>query len=199
MSQLEAVSSSWSTKLGAMIWTAVPIWAKRAASYRTCGLIRATLGALGLGQLHQLSFPGLVGAVSSSCSTVDAIRTAHPIFFRAASKRARSLIPATLIGLGLGHLHQGDPLVCKRAFGSSGCASRPKIIRAAIPIGFRAASTRAPGIVRATSTKPASRRARGLVRATLVGLGHQLGIFGLNLKTTGQCHKGKDHCQNFHV
>ena len=183
MSQLEAVSSSWSTKLGAMIWTAVPIWAKRAASYRTCGLIRATLGALGLGQLHQLSFPGLVGAVSSSCSTVDAIRTAHPIFFRAASKRARSLIPATLSGLGLGHLHQRDPLVCKRAFGSSGCASRPKIIRAAIPIGFRAAST----------------RARGLVRATLRGLAHQLDLFGLNLETTGQCHKGKDHPKNFHL
>ena len=87
MSQLEAVSSSWSTKLGAMIWTAVPIWAKRAASYRTCGLIRATLGALGLGQLHQLSFPGLVGAVISSCST-PIIRAAEPIGFRAASTRA---------------------------------------------------------------------------------------------------------------
>ena len=143
MSQLEAVSSSWSTKLGAMIWTAVPIWAKRAASYRTCGLIRATLGALGLGQLHQLSFPGLVGAVISSCST--------------------------------------------------------PIIRTAVPVGFRAASTRAPGIVRATSTKPAPVRAGGLVRATLRGLGHQLGLFVLNLETTGQCHKGKDHCQNFHL
>ena len=85
--------------MGAMIWTAVPIWAKRAASYRTRGLIRATLGALGLGQLHQLSFPGLVGAVSSSCSTIISIRAAVPVGPRAASTRAVSLIGATLVGL----------------------------------------------------------------------------------------------------
>ena len=116
--------------MGAMIWTAVPIWAKRAASYRTCGLIRATLGALGLGQLHQGGLLGNKRAVSSSCSTV-------------------------------------------------------KRISAAIPIGFRAASVRAVS----------------LIGATLVALSHpdQLGLFGLNLETTGQCHKGKDHCQNFHV
>jgi len=150
MSQLEAVSSSWSTKLGAMIWTAVPIWAKRAASYRTCGLIRATLGALGLGQLHQLSFPGLVGAVSSSCSTVGGIRAAEPIGLWAASTRARGLIGATLIalGLGLGKLLQLGFLFNKRAVSSS--CSTIISIRAAVPVGLRAASTRAVSLIRAT-------------------------------------------------
>ena len=186
MSQLEAVSSSWSTKLGAMIWTAVPIWAKRAASYRTCGLIRATLGVLGLGQLHQLSFPGLVGAVISSCSTVGGIRAAEPIGFGAASSRASSplVVRATRVGLGLGQLHHQLGLLYNKRAVSSSC-STVKRISAAIPIGFRAASVRAVS----------------LIGATLVALSHpdQLGLFGLNLETTGQCHKGKDHCQNFHV
>ena len=97
----------------------VGLWA---ASVRTCGLIRAALIVLGLGQLLQ---PGLLfnkRAVSSSCSTVGGIRAAEPIGFGAASTRAGSLIGATLPGLGLGQLHQEDPLVCKIAFRKCGCA-----------------------------------------------------------------------------
>ena len=74
----------------------VGLWA---ASVRTCGLIRATLIVLGLGQLLQ---PGLLfnkRAVSSSCSTIISIRAAVPVGPRAASTRAVSLIGATLVGL----------------------------------------------------------------------------------------------------
>ena len=118
MSQLGAVSSSCSTPT---IRAAVPV-GLRAAVHRTLGLIRATLVGLGLGQLRQLGFLFNKRAVSSSCSTVGGIRAAEPIGFRAASTRAGSLIGATLPGLGLGQLHQEDPLVCKITFRKCGCA-----------------------------------------------------------------------------
>ena len=163
--------------MGAMIWTAVPIWAKRAASYRTCGLIRATLGALGLGQLHQLSFPGLVGAVSSSCST-PTIRAAVPVGLWAAVHRTLGLIRATLFGLGLGQLRQLGFLFNKRAVSSSWSTARESIVWTAEPICHRAASSRASSPL--------------VVRATRVGLGlgqlhHQLGLLYNKRAVSSSC------------
>ena len=87
---------------------------------------------------------------------------------------ASKLIRATLVAFG--QFHQLDPIGLKafdKGAVSSSC-STVKVIRAAEPICFMAASS----------------RARSLVRATLIALGRfdQLGPFGLNLKTTGHCY-----------
>ena len=110
------------------------------------------------------------------------VRAAKPIgVWAAPAIGASKLIRATLVAFG--QFHQLGPFGLKGAV--SGSCSTIIVIRAAEPICFMAASS----------------MARSLVRATLIALDRfdQLSLFGLNLKTSGQCHKGKEHCKGPHI
>jgi len=140
-----AVSSSCSTVIS--IRAAVPV-GPRAAASRTRSLIRVTLFAFG--QLREFGHLGLKGTVGGSGSTDSNIITAEPIGFRAATTSpnviAVGLIGATL--LAFAHLQQLGLPGLKRAVGGSG--STVGCIRAAVPVGPRAATSRAVGLIRAT-------------------------------------------------
>merc|ERR1712214_271464 len=84
--------------------------------------------------------------VSSSGSTVDIVRAAVPVGIGAASSRAGSLIRSTLL-LG-SHLHELLLLGNKGTVSSSG--STIDIVRAAVPVGIGAASSRAGSLIRST-------------------------------------------------
>merc|ERR550539_2292110 len=79
------------------------------------------------------------GTVSSSGSTVDVVRAAVPVGIGATSSRASSLIGTTLL-LG-SHLHELLLLGNKRTVSSSG--STVDVVRAAVPVGIGATSSRA--------------------------------------------------------
>merc|ERR1719391_465687 len=89
-----------------------------------------------------------------------AARAAEPIGLWAAASRAGGLIRSTL--LVLGHLHELGLLGNKGAVSSSG--STVHVVRAAEPVGLRAAAS----------------GAGGLIRSTLLVLGHlhELGLLG---------------------
>jgi len=156
-----AVSSSGSTVIG--IRAAVPV-GPRAAATRTRCLIRITL--LAFGQLREFDHLGLIGAVSSSGSTVGGVRAAVPVGHWAAASRAVGLIRATL--LAFGHLHQLGFPGLKGAVKGSG--STDGNIITAEPMGFRAATSRAVGPTR-----------------TLLAFAHlhQLGLPGLKGAVSG--------------
>ena len=97
-----------------------------------------------INKLEKLS--SLKRAVSGSCSAVISIRAAVPVGPRAATSRAAGLIRITL--LDLSHLHQLGLPGLKRAISGSG--STVGCIRAAVPVGHRAAASRAVGLIRAT-------------------------------------------------
>merc|ERR1719325_390962 len=86
------------------------------------------------------------GAVSSSGSTVDVVRAAVPVGIGATSCRAASLIGSTLL-LG-SHLHELLLLGNEGAVSSSG--STVDVVRAAVPVGIGAASSRARGLIGST-------------------------------------------------
>merc|ERR1711988_373727 len=84
--------------------------------------------------------------VSSGGSTVDVVRAAVPVGIGAASSRARGLIGSTLL-LG-SHLHELVLLGNKGTVSSSG--STVDVVRAAVPVGIGAASSRARGLIGST-------------------------------------------------
>merc|ERR1719204_435256 len=122
------------------------------------GLIRSTLPVLG--HLHELGLLGNEGTVSSGGSTVHVVGAAEPVGLRAAASRAGGLIRSTLPVLG--HLHELGLLGNEGTVGSSG--STVHVVRAAEPVGLRAAAS----------------GAGGLIRSTLPVLGHlqELGLLG---------------------
>merc|ERR1711950_19765 len=89
---------------------------------------------------------GNKGTVSSCGSTVDIVWAAVPVGIGAASSRAGSLIRSTLL-LG-SHLHELLLLGNKRTVSSSG--STIDIVRAAVPVGIGATSSRAGCLIRST-------------------------------------------------
>merc|ERR1711988_883198 len=93
--------------------------------------------------LHILSNKG---TVSSGGSTVDVVRAAVPVGIGAASSRARGLIGSTLL-LG-SHLHELLLLGNEGTVSSSG--STVDVVRAAVPVGIGAASSRARGLIGST-------------------------------------------------
>merc|ERR1712200_129710 len=97
-----------------------------------------------LGHLHELGLLGNKGAVGISGSTVHVVRAAEPVGLWAASGRAGGLIRSALPVLG--HLHELGLLGNEGAVGSSG--STVHVVRAAEPVGLRAASGRAGGRIR---------------------------------------------------
>merc|ERR1711993_177450 len=88
--------------------------------------------------LHELLLLGNEGAVSSSGSTVDVVRAAVPVGIGATSSRTASLIGSTLL-LG-SHLHELLLLGNKGTVSSSG--STVDVVRAAVPVGIGATSSR---------------------------------------------------------
>merc|ERR1711874_279436 len=84
--------------------------------------------------------------VSSSSSTVDIVRAAVPVGIGATSSRAGCLIGSTLL-LG-SHLHELLLLGNKRTVRGSG--STVDIVRAAVPVGIGAASSRAGSLIGST-------------------------------------------------
>merc|ERR1711902_246332 len=155
LSSKRTVSSSSSTV--DIVRAAVPVGIG-AASSRTRGLIRSTL-LLG-SHLHELLLLGNEGTVSSGGSTVDVVRAAEPVGLRAAASGAGGLIRSTLPVLG--HLHELGLLGNKGTVSS--CGSTIHVVRAAEPVGLRAAAS----------------GAGGLIRSTLPVLGHlhELGLLG---------------------
>merc|ERR1711950_134164 len=89
---------------------------------------------------------GNKGAVSSCGSTVDVVRAAVPVGIGATSSWARGLIRSTLL-LG-SHLHELLLLGNKGAVSS--CGSTVDVVRAAVPVGIGATSSRARGLIRST-------------------------------------------------
>merc|ERR1719175_542431 len=150
-----AVSSNGSTVH--VVGAAEPVGLRAAAS-RARGLIRSALPVLG--HLHELGFLGDKGAVSSSGSTVHVVRAAEPVGLWAAASGAGGLIRSTLPVLC--HLHELGLLGDKGAVSSGG--STVHVVRAAEPVGLRAAAS----------------GAGGLIRSTLPVLGHlhELGLLG---------------------
>merc|ERR1719210_1147818 len=131
------VSSSGSTVH--VVGAAEPVGLRAAAS-RAGGLIRSTLPVLG--HLHELGLLGNEGAVSSSGSTVHVVRAAEPVGLRAAASGACSLIRSALPVLG--HLHELGLLGDEGAVSSGG--STVHVVRAAEPVGLRAAASGACGL-----------------------------------------------------
>merc|ERR1712156_766483 len=86
------------------------------------------------------------GAVSSCGSTVDVVRAAVPVGIGATSSWARGLIRSTLL-LG-SHLH--ELLLLGNKGTVSSCGSTIHIIRAAVPVGFWTASSRAASLIGST-------------------------------------------------
>ena len=84
--------------------------------------------------------------VSSSGSTVDIIWAAVPVGIGATPSWARGLIGSTLL-LG-SHLHELLLLGNKGTVSSSG--STVDVVRAAVPVGIRATSSRARGLIGST-------------------------------------------------
>merc|ERR1719361_1951081 len=140
LSSKGTVSSSGSTV--DIIWAAVPVGIGATPSWARC-LIGSTL-LLG-SHLHQLLL-GNKGTVSSSSSTVDVVRAAVPVGIGATSSRARGLIGSTLL-LG-SHLHQLLLLGNKGAVSS--CGSTVDVVRAAVPVGIGATSSRARCLIGST-------------------------------------------------
>merc|ERR1711950_131393 len=89
---------------------------------------------------------GSKGTVSSGGSTVDVVRAAVPVGIRATSSWARCLIRSTLL-LG-SHLHELLLLGNKGTVRSGG--STVDVVRAAVPVGIGATSSRARGLIRST-------------------------------------------------
>jgi len=116
-------------------------------------------------ELEKLS--SLKGAVSGSCSTVGGIRAAVPVKHWAAASRAVGFIRTAL--LALGQRHEFGHLGVKGAV--SGSCSTVIGIRAAEPVGPRAATS----------------RTTSLIRVTLLDLSHfhQLGLPGLKGAVSG--------------
>ena len=169
-----AVSSSCSTVIG--IRAAEPV-GPRATASRTRSLIRVTL--FDLSHLHQLGFPGLKGAVKGSGSTDGNIITAEPMGFGAAASRA---VGPTRTLVSFAHLHQLGRPGLKGAVSGSG-STEGAAVRAAVPIRHWAAASRAVG----------------LIRAALLTPDDQMGVFGFNLESTGECHKSKIHSKDLHL
>merc|ERR1711897_68084 len=84
------------------------------------------------------------GTVSSGGSTVDIVRAAVPVGIRATSSWARCLIWSTL--LLCSHLHELLLLGNEGTVSSGG--STVDVVRAAVPVGIGAASSRARGLIR---------------------------------------------------
>ena len=146
---------------------------------KAVGLVMATL--FDLGKFDQSGLPSLKGAVSGSCSTVGGIRAAEPVGHWAAASRAISFIRTTL--LAFGQLCEFGHLGIKPTVSRSG--STVYVIRTAEPVWVRAAASRAICCIR--------------VVIALLTPGDQLGLFGFNLETRGQCHKSKAHSKDLHL
>jgi len=170
-----AFSGSFSTKATR---AAVPVghWA---AAHRAVSCFRRAL--LALGKFDQSGLPSLKGAVSGSGSTIGGIRAAEPVGHWAAASRAISFIRTTL--LAFGQLCEFGHLGIKPTVSRSG--STVYVIRTAEPVRVRAAASRAIGCIR--------------VVIALLTPGDQLGLFGFNLETRGQCHKSKAHSKDLHL
>merc|ERR1712149_25182 len=141
LSSKRTVSSSSSTV--DIVRAAVPVGIRATSSWAG-SFIGSTL-LLG-SHLHEGSLLGNKGTVSSSSSTVDIVRAAVPVGIGATSSWARCLIGSTLL-LG-SHLHELLLLGNKRTVSSS--SSTVDIVRAAVPVGIGAASSRAGSLIRST-------------------------------------------------
>merc|ERR1711997_72666 len=138
-----AVSGSGSTVHA--IRTAVPV-SFRAATSRTLSLIWSTSSLDS--HLHKLLLGRNKRTVSSSGSTVHAIGTAVPVGFWATTSRTLSLIWSTS-RLG-SHLHK--LLLGRNKWAVSGSGSTVHAIRTAVPVGFRATTSRTLSLIWSTSS-----------------------------------------------
>jgi len=121
-----------------VVWAAIPV-GLRAATSRTFSSFTLVGDILG-GKLDDGIDSGLGWAVSSCGSTVDVVRAAVPVGLWAATSRAFSSL--TLFGdIFGGKLDQGVDSGLGGAVSS--CGSAVDVVWAAIPVGLRAATSRA--------------------------------------------------------